>query len=99
MPDNELSQAVVAYIGRGEEKFPRARTEKLVEYFGAAAPELEADVKALIRDVDGMVVSASTDPGEAFRLVKSECAKRHPELTEDAVAALAWKWSWDDWRS
>jgi hypothetical protein len=93
---NELSRAVVAYIGRGEEKFPRARAEKLVELFGKDAPELESDVRALIRDMDGSVGTSSADPGEAFRAVKADYAARHPELTDDAVAALAWKWSWDN---
>lgn len=94
LPD--VSEAIVMYIGKGEEKFPRARTEKVVDHFGPRAPELVSDVQRFVHETGSIPYPESMDAGEAFRAVRELISAQYPELTHEAVAALAWKWAWDN---
>jgi hypothetical protein len=37
-------------------------------------------------------------PERVMQLIESAVAERHPELSAEAGAALAWMWSYDSWK-
>jgi hypothetical protein len=94
---DDLSRAIVLYIGFGSESWPGLREDRVVAAFGehVAAPLL-AQVRALLAElssleIDRGVHSLASGGDEARR----EMARRHPELSEAALDALAWKFSYD----
>lgn len=91
------SRAVVIWTGYGHSSWPARDENRLVLEFG---PELAADLVPRVRrlevdfyrsdayltapDLGTMAAEAS----EAFRAL-------HPEISDDAVAALAWCYTYD----
>ena len=99
MEDQQLSQAIIAYLGKGRSSFPRTDEEAVL------ALESETESSALLEKVLAAVAemmsieidwSTHTLPeggDEAARVM----AKRHPELTEEALVALRWMFTYN-WR-
>lgn len=93
--DDELSAAVIAYLQRGRAASPRADAP------AAAAVARERDPAALVSAVDALVEESVAVPvewstltlGEAGRAVAAEMGKRHPELSTEALDALAWNFT------
>lgn len=92
---DELSEAIVLYIGRHEEKLPRERDGRVREVFGPRADVLLAAVVTIVHEVDALD-SAASDPGRTYREVREAVATAHPELSAAAAGALAWRWSWQN---
>jgi len=91
---DELSLAVVRYVGWGDERFPRERPLEVERTFGTAASKaLVEDVREVIRDVGESVTFSGDDVADAQRVGRAAIATRHPELSPDAVEALTWRWS------
>ena len=40
----------------------------------------------------------NVEPERVMQLIESAVAERHPELTAEACAALAWMWSYSSWK-
>lgn len=97
--DEELSEAVVMVIGFGTSNCPGEDYAPLAQRFGASrAPDMASRVEALLKElfrveVDWSKHSLASGSDEA----RSVMARRHPELTDEALAALDWKFSFD-WR-
>ncbi len=97
--DDALSRALIVFTQRGNANSPRADGAAVVAEFGSErGPALLADVTEIFREADSLAPGLPPLPlPEATRQVKQVMAQRHPELSEEAIAALGWKWSFD-WR-
>ena len=99
MTDQELSGGVVAYLQRGSAASPRADDSAVLAVAVATPPhDLLATVQGVVNEsVDVPVNWDGISLGDAGRLVASEMAARHPELTPEALDALAWNFTYA-WR-
>lgn len=101
--DRELSQAVIAYLGKGRSPFPRTDDEAVLAFVAEADPEADGaamleQVRALVEECLGIVIDWNThDLSQGGDEAKREMAARHPELSEDALVALRWMFTYN-WR-
>jgi hypothetical protein len=97
--DPELSAAVVAYLQRGSAKSPRTDREAAAGEATSSDPaELVARVEAYVQEsVDVPVDWNALSLGDAGRFAAAEMGRRHPELSGEALDALAWNFSFA-WR-
>lgn len=94
--DQTLSMAVLLYLGVGVSSFPTRLPSSLVQYFG---PEHAAGLR---ERVDQLLKKTWVDPedwgtrdlAEASRRVATMMELADPELSPDAVQALAWNFSY-----
>jgi hypothetical protein len=90
--DDDVSEAVVMVIGFGRRSSPTRDYAVLARAFGEArARGLAGQVQVLLGEVDSMQVDwqkhdLASAGDEVVRLMGS----RHPELTKEALKALAW---------
>jgi hypothetical protein len=96
---NELSDAVVLFLGFGSASSPRRDHARLVQEFGATeAAALESLVVSLLEEVGKIQVDWSAHSLEsAGEMARTEMHTRHPDLSDTALRALAWKFTFD-WR-
>jgi hypothetical protein len=97
--DEELSEAVVMVIGFRTRNYPRLDYTVLAQRFGVSrAPGMASRVEAILDELGRVEVDWSkhslASGGDDAR---SFMAGRHPELSEEALAALDWKFTFD-WR-
>lgn len=98
--DDELSQAVVGFLGYGTASFPQHDQRALYRAFGPAkGATLEAKVRDLIAELKGIDVdwASNNDLADGARRARNQMHARHPELSFDALTALEWKFAFD-WR-
>lgn len=94
-----LSEAVVAYLGKGRSPFPRADEDAVAV---DADPETRAalieSARSLVEECLAIAVdwSTSTLP-EGGRQAQATMAERHPELSPAALEALYWSFTYN-WR-
>jgi hypothetical protein len=86
---NSLTAALRSYTGRDTSPVPLRQP-------GAVAKALLAEVERLVNEM-GQI---EPDPNlhslvSALAWAEAEMKARHPELEEDALATLAWSWSYD----
>jgi hypothetical protein len=95
----QLSLAIVAYFGYGTDMIPRDNSHRLVEMFGnEQAQILERIVLSLRDEIFGISVDWKTHTlAQGSDLAILEMKRRHPELSNDAIAALGWFFAWA-WR-
>ena len=97
--ETDLSRAVVLYLGFGSAPSPQANGSTLTREFGAerGAELLERVVDLLdeVREIqiDWPIHSLASAGDAACDSMRG----RHPELSEEALRALGWKFTFD-WR-
>lgn len=91
-----LSLAIVIFLGFGENVSPRHDREKIIEIFGH---ELLDKVLLVLGEAGGIEVnwSSNLSLAEAGEVVRCEMQRRHPDLDDLALDAIAWKYTYD-WR-
>lgn len=83
-----ITAALRSYTGRGASPFPRRDA-------GAVASPLLADVEKLLAEMNELEPDwTSHSLGSATAWAEAEMRARHPELEDDALATLAWAWSY-----
>jgi hypothetical protein len=89
---------VVAYIRGAGLPHPHADLDAVVRILGGGAAErLGPLLKQLVAEAVSWPVDWSLhDLGSASRLVEEGMAGRHPELSSEAIAALAWEFSYSN---
>ena len=99
MTDQELSRGVLAYLQRGQAASPRADEQAVLALAVATSPEeLLHRVEAVVAESLAVPVDwDSLSLGEAGRFAAAETVRRHPELSDEAGAALAWNFTFA-WR-
>lgn len=97
--DQELSQAIITYLGKGRSSFPRTDEEAVLALEGdTESSALLEKVVALTAEMMSIEIDWSNHTlpeggDEALRVM----AGRHPELTDDALVALRWMFTYN-WR-
>jgi hypothetical protein len=95
--NDEVSQAVVLFLGFGVASSPRHDDGRLVQQFGAArGAVLEAEVRSLLREVDKINVDWSAHSlASAGKMARQHMHVMHPDLSEAALNALEWMFTFD----
>ena len=92
-----LSVAVVVWTGWGETAWPARDEARLVHQYGTdGAARLMPEIRKLEPDFyasDARFVAA--DLKAMGDVAAADFRRMHPEISEDAVAALAWCYSFD----
>ncbi|MFN3856626.1 MAG: hypothetical protein ACK4RV_02675 [Caulobacter sp.] len=99
MSDVDLSRALILFLGFGRQAFPAADEAAVIDVFGAkhAAGLLEG-VRAILADLRALPIEWSRhDLSSAARWARQEMRPRYPGLSEPALSALEWKFTFD-WR-
>jgi hypothetical protein len=94
-----LSEAVVVWTGPGDTAAPVLDDKRVVRRFGTAmAATLVPAIRGLYADFRNSDAALRVaDLAEAGCEAAREFAVLHPEISEAAVNALAWCYTWD-WR-
>lgn len=94
-----LSKAIVLFIGFGEAFAPDHDPTRLVREFGAAeAAILEPKVRAILDELARIEVDWSKHTlVSAEQEVLAKMHARHPDLSEEALRALGWDFTFS-WR-
>jgi hypothetical protein len=95
----DLSKAIVLYLGYGTHPTPTHNRAQLVETFGATRGEaLEFLVRSVLEELgDTQIDWSAHSLQSATDMVRKEMHDRHPDLSDAALNALAWKFMFD-WR-
>lgn len=98
MVDEALSQAIIAYLAKGRSPFPKSDEEAVAAITGDDATDMIVRVRSVVEEMMAIEVdwSAST-LAEGGRKAQAVMAARHPELSDDALAALYWMFTYN-WR-
>ena len=96
MVDAELSRAVVAYIRGAGRSYPHDDLDAVARILGTdAAERLRTCLEQLVAEtVYWPVEWDQHDLDSASRLVQDGMARRHPELSGEAIAALMWEFDY-----
>jgi hypothetical protein len=88
--------AVLVYLGVGISSYPTRLPDAVSEYFGVdRADGLRERVDVLLSEAWLNPSDWGTpDLSEATRIVEQRMRAAHPELSDDAVKALAWNFSY-----
>ena len=94
-----VNRAVVLFLGFETASSPRADRGRLIQEFGAErAAELESRVASVLDDLGGIQINWSMHSlATAADFAIEQTRARHPELSEEAVRALKWKFTFE-WR-
>ena len=98
MVDDKLSQAIIEYLAKGRSPFPRTDEAAVAAFAGDEAIDLLARVRAIVDEMMAIEVDWSVSTlSEGGRKAQAQMADRHPELSDDALAALYWAFTYN-WR-
>jgi hypothetical protein len=92
-----ISAAIVAWTGHGQHNHPQRDEALVVEKFGdEAALDLMPQLTALDEDFfTSRPHETAASLVEMMNHAASEFRERHPEISTEAVDALAWCYSYD----
>jgi hypothetical protein len=96
---DDLSRAVLLYLGYGRASSPQRDVRRLVAEFGEhKGAAITSRVAAVLAELAGIDVDWATHSlVSGGELARSTMHARYPELAEAALNALAWKFMFD-WR-
>jgi hypothetical protein len=97
MDPDALSEAVLVWVGRGERSWPHRDDDRLIERYGNdQGRALAASVRGLYTDFCASdAKSTVADYNEMVDAAEARFRSLHPELTDEAVDALTWCYSFD----
>jgi hypothetical protein len=95
--DEARSEAVILLLGRGISPYPKRDPERLTQRFGE---ELGLDLvqysEAVLAELYAEPPDWSTDDlKSATENAVQRIRSGHPELSDEALSALGWSFSWD----
>jgi hypothetical protein len=96
---DELSQALILYLGFETANTPAKDSTAVYRVFGEPrGSRLEAEVRSVLAEMDRLPVDWSTETLETVgELARSAMHALHPALSDSALDALAWRFTWS-WR-
>jgi hypothetical protein len=93
--DEQLSEALLIYLGARRLSWPGRDDGAVTEAYGEEAPRLIASCVAILNEFHSIPVDwASGSEDDVTRRVLSTITAAHPELTEQAVNGLWWEFSY-----
>lgn len=95
-PSNDLSRAIVLYVGYGLLAYPREKKERVIDYFGLPYGELLFKrVDAAMNVMNSIEIDWTHQSLEsASEYAVSEVSSKFPGLNGDAREALRWVFTW-----
>lgn len=92
-----LSEAIVVWTGYGVTSYPQRDERRVAEQFGVEAAVELVPLMAALQEDFYTSTAYNTVPGlaEMADQAASEFRERHRDLSDDAVKAFAWCYSWD----
>jgi hypothetical protein len=96
---NDVSRAVLLFLGFSTASSPHADRDALLREFGVEhAAELERGVASVLDDLFRIQIDWSAHSlASAGEFATKQIRAGHPELSEEALRALDWKFTFD-WR-
>ena len=96
-PPTVISEAIVVWTGWGKEPRPIRDERLVVEHFG---PDRAQDLVRILRRLEEQFSESDArftvaDLAEMGDVAAQRFRQLHPELTQDAIEALAWCYSYD----
>ena len=93
----QISKALIVWLGYGELPWPATSEQRLQDHFGSeVATRLLPTVVSLFEEFyDSDASRFASDLESMAAMASAPFAERHPDLTEEAVAALAWSYTYD----
>ena len=97
--DSLLSRAILAYLAKGRSSFPKTDGDAVRVLASGSHPDVLLDrVRAIIAECMSVKVDWSKHSlSEGGRTAQRIVARRHPELSADALEALYWMFTYN-WR-
>lgn len=94
--ENQLSCALVKYLGYGTEPYPKEDESRLVTLFGnELSTRLRRPIQQILGDLDQLKPDWNKYSMESVGTwVKDEMRLRYPSLDGHALNALAWVFMW-----
>jgi hypothetical protein len=93
----ELSAALIVWTGWGQTPWPQRDEQRLTHQFGTdATADLLPQLRKLEDDfyaTDARLVAPDLET--MARIAADEFRRLHPEISDDAVQALTWCYTWD----
>ncbi len=91
------SRAIVVWTGWGPTSWPARNDERVVEQFG---PDLAIELLPRIRKLEEEFYEsdarfAAADLEEMGNIAAEQFRRAHPELSDEAIQALAWCYTYD----
>lgn len=95
-PQENLSLAVVRFLGYREKPYPAEDTHCLIRTFGeTSAIKLQADVNQLLDELNQLKPDWGTHSlASAGAWAKEQMHYKHPDLNDEALDALGWTFTW-----
>jgi hypothetical protein len=92
-----VTRAVVVWSGFGDARSPDRDEKRLVATFG---PELALELALRVRELEddfyeSLARHTARDLAKMSDVASADFVSRHPEIGGDAVAALAWCYTFD----
>ena len=91
------SEALMLYLGKAITPYPRRDPQRLVDRYGSLrAADLVSYCERILEELyDSKPDWTTDDLAKATARAVSAVSRRHPELSEEAIASLGWSYSWD----
>ncbi len=97
--NEELNRAIVLYLGFGFAPMPRLERTRIINEFGIEkADKLESFINSILEELGRINVDWSIHTLEsASKVARLEMHRLYPNLSDVALRALEWKFTFD-WR-
>lgn len=95
----DINRAVIIFLGYGSSSFPTANRESLHKHFRTEdVAAIEQELALILKKLDSIEIDWSNQTLESAGLTaKSTLAQFFPFLSNEALEALGWKFTYD-WR-
>ena len=94
--DDLLSRATLAYFGVGSRPWPQRDLERVQAALGDVAADLVPQITAIEDEVDRRLAEWHAMPyDKSITAVEQSIRAGHPELSDEAVLAFRWAYSYD----
>ena len=98
MVDDRLSRAIIEYLAKGRSSFPKTDEAAVVAAAGDDAADMVVRVREIVDEMMAIEVDWSESSlSEGARTARATMASQHPELSDEALDALHWMFSYS-WR-
>jgi hypothetical protein len=95
--DPRISEAIVIWTGFGRTAWPAREDLEVEQHFGDVAPALMRSVRSLADAFDQSDARhRAVDLADLARRAAADFRAVHPEISEEAIQALAWCYAFDN---
>lgn len=97
MSEPDVSSAIIAWTGWGQTPMPAREDRRVTDLFGADGFQVLPLIRDLARDFDTSDAKyVEADLAKMGERAAAQFRARHPEVSQDASAALEWCYTFDN---